>query len=407
MRILDLKAEEVLEKAKERLYEQSLMDAEDDNILNVLNREYDEAHTHSKIIYYLLTRPERRDKAGSFLVSFLKHIGVHEEYIDSKWTIYRERVFDEGRIDFVLESSDYVAAIEMKLGAEDGIGQLERYDRFCKSRRKRYGLYYLTIDGGEPSEQSVGKLDREYIQCISFEKDILNWLYDCLSFVPYDGYKYSLIKQYIAAVERITCKGTDFNMDKLIEDSETAFAVVDLYREFQNKMADVMLRFIEGVKNYVSDKGGYECVDYDLNGDDFYFSVKKTTPGFYVLLDSVEVGIFTYRFYFYTEITENLYFGFAFDRIKKGNDEEEGVEMEKMKGKELDFYNNCTDRIDAIHVWDLKKDKGSWWAYIENTKGEKLDFKHWSNSVIELIDDTDIQVEYIGDYLVNKILKRV
>lgn len=399
--------EELLNKAKTRRYEQSLVDAEDDNILNVINRESDETHTHSKIIYYLLTRPERRDKAGSFLVSFLRHIGVCEEYVDSKWTIYRERVFDKGRIDFVLESSDYVAAIEMKLEAEDGSAQLERYDRFCKSRRKKYGLYYLTLDGREPSNQSLGNLDIGNIHCISFEKEILEWLTECMSYVPSDGYKHSLIKQYMGTVKHITGKGTDYSMDKLINDSETAFAVVDLSREPQNKMADVMLHFLENLKKYVGNNGGCECVAYDLDIDDYYFSTKKTYPGFYVLLDSVQVGIFTYRFYFFTEISENLYFGFAFDRIKKGNDEEEGVEMEKMRGKDPDFHKKCTDRVDALHVRELKKDKSSWWAYIENTKGEKLDFKHWSNSVIELIDDMDIQIEYIGDYLVNQILKRV
>lgn len=211
---------ELLEKAKERRYEQSLMDAEDDNILFALNREFDETHTHSKLIYYLLSTPAKRDKSDSFLLAFLKQIGVPEKYLDAdKWTIYRERSFDDGRIDFVLESSKYVAAIEMKLGAGDGSHQLERYDRFCKSRRKEYGLFYLTLDGREPSEQRVGNLDKDHLYCISFEKHIMEWLEECLTYTKHGGYKYSFIMQYMAAIKQITGKGTVFGMGDLIKDS--------------------------------------------------------------------------------------------------------------------------------------------------------------------------------------------
>ena len=100
-----MKSKDLLDKAKERLYEQSLMDAEDDNILYVLSREFDETHTHSKILFHLLSTPYKKDKSNSFLIAFLRQIGVPEQYIgNEKWTLYRERTFDDGRIDFVLES---------------------------------------------------------------------------------------------------------------------------------------------------------------------------------------------------------------------------------------------------------------------------------------------------------------
>lgn len=360
-----MNTEDVLGKAKIRRYEHALMDAEKNNILHVLNRELDEAHTHSKIIYYLLTRPERKDKAGSFLVAFLRQIGVPKDYLT----------------------------------------QLERYDRFCKSRRKDYRLYYLTINGSKPSEQSVGKLNKDSIHCISFERDILEWLSECMSYVSNDGYKYSFLKQYMGTIKRITGKGKDFSMNGLINDSETAFAVVDLWKEFRKKMADVMLDFLQKMMEYVGDKGGYECVPYDLN-DDYYFAARKTYPGFYILLDSVQVEKSIYRFYFCIEITTNLYFGFAFDKLEK-NGEEYWIDMKEMQSQDSSFYKKCTARIDALHIRDIKKDEGLWWAYIENAKGEKMNFKDWSESVIELIDEMDIQIEYIGDYLVNQILKRI
>ena len=396
-------AKELLYKAKERLYEQSLMDVEDDNILYVLGREFDETHTHSKILFHLLSTPY---KNNIFLITFLRQIGVPEQYVDmGKWTPYRERTFDDGRIDFVLESSQYVVAIEMKLGAGDGSHQLERYDRFCKSRRKDYGLYYLTLDGREPSEQSVGNLDKAHFHCISFSDDILRWLDKCMEYTEPNGYKQSFIRQYKGTIKQITGKGTIFAMNDLINDSESAFAIIELSKELDNKMADVMLHFLDKLVKYVRDNSGRECETYDLN-DEYYFSNKRTYPGFYTVLDFIQIGTMLYRFYFCVEIEDNLYYGFGFDRVKK-NGEEEGVDMDAMMKKNVAFYEKCTSGIDNLNIRDLKKENGLWWAYAENTKGEKLDFKHRSPGVIELIDDMDVQVEYIGDYVVNRVLKNI
>jgi len=396
---------QLLTKAKEQLYDQSLMDAEDDNILYALNREFDEAHTHSKLIFHLLSTPSKKDKSDSFLMAFIRQIGVPDQFWNNdKWTIYRERAFDDGRIDFVLESSQYVAAIEMKLGAGDGSYQLERYDRFCKSRNKEYNMFYLTLDGREPSEQSMGALDRAQLRCISFEKHIIEWLDECLKYTKQGGYKYSFIMQYMAAVKQITGKGTVFGMRDLIKDSESAFAVIELHKELQNTMADTMLDFFDKLIKYVLEKTKLSCIPYNIDIDEYYFGGKKTRPGFYAVLDEINIGTMVYRFFACVEVEENLFWGFGFDRVKKNGDEE-GVDFDEMRKKDISFYTKCTDKAEALHIRDLKKENGLWWAYIENTKGEKLNFKRWSSSVVELIDDMDIQVEYIGDYVAEKIIE--
>lgn len=119
------------------------------------------------------------------------------EFRNDKWTPYRERHFGDGRIDFVLESPRFVVCIEMKISAGDGPRQLERYESFCKSRRKEYFIYYLTPFGNKPSEQSVGKMDTGKLRCISFRDEILSWLDECQIHTETGGYKYSYIKQYI------------------------------------------------------------------------------------------------------------------------------------------------------------------------------------------------------------------
>ena len=55
-------AKELLILAKQRIYEKSLVDAEENNILYALNREFDETHTHSRIIFYLLFEDHKENK---------------------------------------------------------------------------------------------------------------------------------------------------------------------------------------------------------------------------------------------------------------------------------------------------------------------------------------------------------
>lgn len=400
-----MKSEELLEKAKGLLYEQALMDAEDDNILYVLDRQFDEAHTHSKILMYLMTRPAKKDKTNSFLVAFLRQLNVPEKYRNKTWYVYRERVFDEGRIDFVLETTDYVVAIEMKLGAADGNHQLDRYNSFCKSRRKEYALYYLTIDGRKPSQQSIGDLDLNRLHCISFERDILEWLSECMSYTEKDGYKHSFIKQYMGTIKQITGKGTVFGMSGLINDSETAYAVVELHAEFEQKMADVLLQFLSNLNKYVANLGNCECIPYGTDIDAYYFSKKKTYPGFYIILDKKQIGSFQYNFFLSVEISQYLYLYFGFEKVKKTK-EAENISMDQMLKKDSEFYYKCINKIKPLKIRDFKKENSIWWAYIENTKGGKLDFKNCNSSVIDLIDEMDIQVEYIGEYIVN-LLKQL
>ena len=172
----------------------------------------------------------------------------------------------------MLESSDYLVAIEMKLGAGDGSHQLKRYDRFCKSRRKDYGLYYLTLNGRKPSEQSVKGVDLTRFHCISFDKDITGWLENCINVTEPGGYKYSFIKQYLGAVRQITDKGAKFEMDDLIKDSETAFAVIELNKALENKIADVTLKFLTSLVEYIKENTNREFEEYDLDMDEYFFS---------------------------------------------------------------------------------------------------------------------------------------
>jgi len=69
----------------------------------------------------------------------------------------------------------------------------------------------------------------------------------------------------------------------------------------------------------------------------------------------------------------------------------------------IELAKELGNKMEELPISDIKKESSLYWAYIENTKGEKLDFKNWNKGVIELIDDMDVQIEYIGEYIVNLV----
>ena len=156
-----MKTEELLNTVIKKIKEYKSTEKISYNILSAIENERDEAHVHSKIIYFLLEGSQGEGLADNFFYLFLKEIGIPEKHIDSAWRISREQVFEDGRIDFVIENKSFCAVIEMKIDAQDGWKQLERYERFCKRKRKDYSIYYLTLDGKEPDKHSVQGINRK------------------------------------------------------------------------------------------------------------------------------------------------------------------------------------------------------------------------------------------------------
>lgn len=405
----DQRVAELLQASRERTYRQNLSDKESDTLLRTLHKENDETHVHSHILFWLMTRPCRKDRTDSFLLLLLKELEIPPELLDDKWTPYRERYFGDGRIDFVLESPRFVICIEMKIGAPDGSRQLERYEGFCRSRGKEYLIFYLTPSGSEPSRQSVGKMDTGRLRRISFQKEILSWLEKCLTHTETGGYKYSYIKQYIGTIHSITdCKKDNATMNhmiKLITDTESAMAALALMDELRERITKVLNDFFFQLAGYLEKDTKYHFHVWREEADKYLYSKTNTYPGITAILDSIKPGRREYQMIFYVELGNYMYGGFVFHAI--GKDGEVIVPVEEMKKKAPEFYRKWVEAIDKAKIGNIKHDTNSLWFPIENTNGEMFYFKEYSNSVLELIDDMGIQVEYIGDYLSKQVVGKV
>ena len=349
------------------------------NILAAIGEERDEAHIHSKIIYFLLDRTYDEDGENDFLKFFLREIQIPEQYIGGPWRVCREQAFEEGRIDFVMESEKFCAAIEMKIDAGDGERQLERYDMFCRKKGKAYRIYYLTLNGSAPDRQSVGGMDRQRLFLISFRNEILDWLQMCMDTVREDSYRHSFLKQYDAAVRHMTGWGDEgMDVKDLLASTEMAKAALLIRDSFEKKMEEVTEELFQNVGDVLKKKSHMETVTYSNCVD--------------VFLDRIEYRKKTYSFVFELAIDYCLYGCFGF--VERS--ENRFIPLADAEKLFPTFYHSWWERIRALELPKLKQSPYTLWYYIENTRGEKLNFKENSDSVLELIDEMDVQSKYIG-----------
>ena len=140
--------QEAYEKSKDYLYE----DSSRFNLLSIIEKDRDEAHVHSKVIYNLLSQDWGKKDKETFLTLFLKEIGIEDEIIyNEKWEVTREKEYQldekKARPDFVIESQHYIYIIEMKIDADDQPEQLKNYKKIAEGEKKRknkkeYKLFY-------------------------------------------------------------------------------------------------------------------------------------------------------------------------------------------------------------------------------------------------------------------------
>lgn len=362
------------------------------NILSVLQLERYETRTHSKIIFFLLNSScGSSDKAG-FLHLFLQAIHIPEAFLNGSWKVYRERTFDGGssRIDFVLESKNFCAVIEMKVDARDGDSQLARYASFCRKKRKEYMVYYLTLDGHAPEEQSVRGVEPERFRCISFEKEIVSWLESCVASVETDGYQYAFLKQYLGAVFQaagIDNEGID--VKDLLDSSDMAQAAQIIARSFREKMDDVTACFFQKLCEEIEKKTKLKTLPYTNCADIFLDTLTKGSKNYHVV-----IGI---------DVDTYLYVGFGFSE-----ETEDGghpfIPLADAEAYFPDVYRKWIEKLDALENFPkFRQTKWARWLYWEDPEGARLNFKDHS-AQIKLIDEMAPQCKLISDCLVKDLI---
>ncbi|AOY87703.1 hypothetical protein BKP64_05690 [Marinobacter salinus] len=239
------------------------------NIFSILGVQRDENRTHSRYLAELLSPSGRHGEGSQFLNAFVKDVLGLSLDVSGPIKVTRELATeDRRRVDIVVESTDLIIGVEVKIDAGDQKAQLHDYFTEISQRaknRKTVVLAYLTLDGKAPSGYSLRGLEQENVHCLSFAEDIRQWIDRCAALCEHKPeLSYALI-QYKRLLESLTGAGTSMTSliaDKLAHnrgDLETALAVE---KALPRAKSAVMLRFWEELSSAMANALGAAPVVY-------------------------------------------------------------------------------------------------------------------------------------------------
>ena len=242
-----------LSKAREVIYR---VTGEKFNIFSILNigeREF----FICKVLEELLSPSGSHCQGILFLRPFVKNVlGLNipdTELAGAK--VYREYYTSQGRyIDIVIETVNYFIAIEVKITAKDLNRQCIDYYEEAKHRcadENNAKIIYITPDGRKPSSESA--CGKEI--CVSFGKDIHEWLSSCLNFkeIEYAASVREIIRQFLMTIENFTgrAKESNTNMEVkelILSSPENLRAAFELQSGFVYEIIeDMRKKFLEAV----------------------------------------------------------------------------------------------------------------------------------------------------------------
>ncbi|MBD5440462.1 MAG: PD-(D/E)XK nuclease family protein [Treponema sp.] len=267
----------IVEKNKQLRSERELK-GEFFNLFSILKVERDEIHTHSTFLAELLNPSGSHGNKEKFLKLFIQQMhlqNINKDELNAETAIVKKEKYigqkdvkneTGGNIDILIkfEKPKYLIIIENKIDAGDQEAQLARYHNYAKQHGNAFTLFYLTKDGHEPTEWSIGKdKDEHYWNCISYKNDIKQWLKKCLQISTNQELVNSSIKQYISLINKITGQEFDNTMqkemlEKMLQHNEEMLAIWENLDNWQYSI-------VENVIKEVAAETDCECIRYDEN----------------------------------------------------------------------------------------------------------------------------------------------
>lgn len=180
------------------------------NLFAILCRESDEVRTHSAILAELLDPNGTHGQGAVFTRLFAQRFCIPSEGIESVKVRREASVDSASRIDILMWTDHMCVVVENKIDAGDQHRQLERYHAYGR-HWGFYKVFYLTLHGDEPGEDSFGHLQpqqRAEIECISYASDVIAWLDDCIKEVARIPQLREILAHYQALLRKLTGKAT-------------------------------------------------------------------------------------------------------------------------------------------------------------------------------------------------------
>ena len=196
------------------------------NVFSMLEQEEKEVTCHSRVIYNLINDCESNKLEKKFLKLFFEKVLVLKEEFDGKkkYTINKEKNLGKyGRADlFIKDNEGKAYLIEIKINAKDQPKQLSRYNQYLKEKYKdNYQIYYLTLNGDDPSNYSLEGKEKIKYKNISFVDNIYDWIKECIEEIRENNIILKInLEQYLETLTKITNRigeEEEMNLKKLIK----------------------------------------------------------------------------------------------------------------------------------------------------------------------------------------------
>ena len=210
---------------EQELQEERHRKGENYNLFSILNIERYELK-HSALIANLLDPKGSHGCGDAFLRAFFEIALKGTAYPFESSTppnSYTEHYIGPiagdtgGRIDILVKSSHYGLIIENKIYAGDQNKQLTRYDNYGRETfgADGYLLVYLTLYGCDASKESTATKSAEEVGYLrlSYAKDILLWLKECVRLADNKPLVRESLNQYIRTIKQLTYQ--DMNQEDI------------------------------------------------------------------------------------------------------------------------------------------------------------------------------------------------
>ena len=353
------------------------------NIFTCLMDSTDEVNLHSRFISSLLDPHGPHSLGFSPIANILKVLNssfqYNQESVEVAPSSNDSSEYKEIDILLIDRKTNYAVIIENKINAcdsnHDDEGQLERYYRRIIEEdgipEENVEVYYLTMDGHEPSEESVSTSSRykdlpNIVRCITYGNEILQWLQQCMQIACNKPYIRETIAQYINLIKEMS---NDTEIEdrleilKIISKNDDTIAsaklLFDNYKHIQwHTIYDLFNDFYSELE-----KRGYTCIskvenstiDYIVHGP----NKRKQCPQFIVKKsDGLEITIccdYDSWFYFGLQSKRNksLDKKRISDFIKSNQEFEQYCDIDKewIFNTGFDIPYEC-----SINIWDFAHD---------------------------------------------------
>ena len=324
------------------------------NVFSALNICSDEVRLHSRLLATLLNPKANHGLENEFLKSFLIALGLPEDYITYCKEQIVERPIGEvteatgGRIDIILEDRGHAVIIENKIYAGDQPNQLLRYHNYGVKTfgENNFKLVYLTLNGSEPSSDSLGGGHFEFIK-LSYAQDILGLLDRLMTTYPQKPI-HRTIKDYITIIKQLTYQDMDTEYQKSIIEEAIKSDNIDVTSELlllQEQIGDKLIKdhIIEplkglGFKQRQDDNG---ALWKSLNSKKNHFIVIKTDEAYWgkvwiaVTSEDKTIALQPKLDCFTREPTQNYPYGWSWISDNEGNNWHNPAQYPAIKKEEV------------------------------------------------------------------------